>query len=218
MDTLNVQELTYQKPNHHSSNTTSPSNWGDLGNLANFSYMFEFGKSFLLNTKTDGATWTLSWIIGGLLEQNNGSIKKNGFLYPKLERRKHTWCVRHEPTPKNLLWEKSVATQIRDGLKTVNGQYIQNEQELFERFHLSPDRYNRSLNQLSSEAWRASCAIGLAYGKNIYCFPYISPEYLDQYTWFQETIKLLTETGSLVLFPGKIKKSTESWFDEVITI
>src|SRR5437868_4618588 len=62
--------------------------------LASFTYLFTFGKSFLL----DGWPWdggaTLSWIVGGVIQQDHGTLLKNGVPYEVKERKKDAWCVR----------------------------------------------------------------------------------------------------------------------------
>ena len=62
--------------------------------LAAISYTFTFGKTYLL----DGWPWdgggTLSWIIGGAIEPQYGTILMNDQPYPLPQRRNEAWLVR----------------------------------------------------------------------------------------------------------------------------
>ncbi len=190
--------------------------------LRDFSYTFIYGKSYLLDSGLGEGAWALSWIIGGELEQDYGSITRHGLAYEIKERKEDAWCVRQSiiKVSKFPFREPTVGEQIRYGLKVAQGQYLQTEEEIIDRFHLTPERYNRPLSQLSHEAWRASCAIGLANGKNLFCFPYIDPELIEKFygLWLKEMLDLLKETGALVLFSARAKKATEGLCDEVVPV
>ena len=218
MNTLAVRNLDYMRTDETMSSSEPVMKWGRIGKLTNFSYSFQYGKAYLLESTANGGGWSLSWIIGGLIEQTNGTIERDGFEYARVERRKDAWCIRHETSPKNLFWEPSVISQIRHGLKLANNQFLQSEEELINRIGLSPERYKRPLRQLSHEAWRASCAIGMAFGKSIYCFPYMSPDYLEHYPDFKGIINLLKESSALVLLPTKATLDINGWFDEIVQL
>lgn len=192
--------------------------FGRIGELRNFSYEFTFGKAYLLDSEPDGGGWTLSWIIGGLLEQDEGVIKKNNVIYPLEERKKDSCCVRHNLGRRFLFWEETVRKQIRRGLKSARGQFFRSEEEIIRRFHLSPERLDRPLRYLSGEGWRASCAIGIASGKRIFCFPYMPSMYLEEYVQLEDIIEVLKETGALVLIPTKATEGTRKLCDEVVSI
>lgn len=190
--------------------------------LRSFSYTFTFGKSFLLDSGQGEGGWALSWIVGGELEADYGSITRDGVPYKREGRKKDAWCVRRSiiKTRKFSFRDPSVKEQIQYGLKMVRNQPLHSEQEIMNRFHLTPERYTRSLRQLSNEAWRASCAIGLTNGKKIFCFPYIDPEFIEEFysVWLKEMIDLLKESGALVLFPARAKKATEGLCDEIVLV
>ncbi len=133
--------------------------------LSSFSHEFTFGKSYLLAGKEGQGGWALSWIIGGLLKQNSGEILRNKMLYDLKDRRKDVWCVRHSEIKRFGIFTMSLKQQIRHGLRSKQSRYIKSEQEIIECFDLSAGRYNRLLRQFSYEGWRASCAAGMANGK-----------------------------------------------------
>jgi hypothetical protein len=190
--------------------------------LRDFSYAFTFGKSYLLDSGLGEGGWALSWIIGGEFDADFGTITCDNLKYNKDERKKDAWCVRHSSvkTRKFSFNDPTVQEQIQHGFKTVSGQYLKSEHEIINRFHLTPERYSRPLRQLSHEAWRASCAIGLANGKKIFCFPYIEPEFIEKFyeIWLKEMLDLLKESGALVLLPARAKKATEGLCDDIVPV
>ena len=190
--------------------------------LRSFSHAFSYGKSHLLDSGLGEGGWALSWILGGILDPDFGEITRNDLNYAVEERRKDAWCVRHDriKVRRFSFREPTVREQIQYGLKTVSGQYLKSEQEVMERFHLTAERYVRPLRQLSHEAWRASCAIGLVNGKRVFCFPYMDPGFIEDYykIWLKEMLDLLTDSGALVLFPARAKKAAQGLCDEIVPV
>ena len=177
----------------------------DFGFLNFPNYTFTFGKSYLL----DGWPWhggdMLSWIIGGAFDQFSGKLLKNDVPYTLKERQKDAWCFRlsDKKGPKILYHEPTVQEQIQYGLKTTFEPYFKTEEEFIAHFHLTIERYRRPLRQLSGEVWRANCAIGLANGRRVFCFPYVIPDIvnINAEMHLKAIFKTLTDAGALVLFP-----------------
>jgi ABC-type Na+ transport system ATPase subunit NatA len=189
--------------------------------LDSFSYEFSFRKSYLLACDVGEGGWALSRIIGGLLEPNDGVIKRNDVLYPAHQRRKDVWCVRHSEIKRfGLFRNRSLKSQIQHGLRTVSDQYLKSEAEIINRFYLTPERYNRLLRQFSSEGWSASCAIGIANGKKIFCFPHLRQGFIEEYysLWLKEMIDLLRDSGALVLIPATLTPRADKLCDEVVLL
>ena len=189
--------------------------------LSNFSHDFNFGKSYLLACKEGQGGWALSWIIGGQLKPNSGEVFRNDILYEIKDRQKDVWCVRHTEIKRfGIFRNMSLKAQIRYGLRTGRSQYLKSEQEIIDNFELSEGRYNRRLRQFSYEGWRASCAAGLANGKQIFCFPYIHNDsrfYEESYaSHLKETIALLRTSGALVLVPADLIQYTQTLCDEIV--
>jgi hypothetical protein len=185
-----------------------------------FSYEFSFGRSYLLDCAEAGGGWALSWIIGGLLEPTRGTIYRNQFIFSSQERRRTTWCVRHSEIKRFGLFRNwSVRSQIRYGLRTNPNPFLKTEAAIMQAFKLTLGRYGRPLRQFSHEGWRASCAIGLANGRSIFCFPYLDyliPEYFD--LWLKDMVDLLRDSGALVLIPAQRTAISERLCDEVVQL
>lgn len=188
--------------------------------LTDFSHEFTFGKSYLLAGSRGQGGWSLSWIIGGILKQDSGEILRNGSVYRRIDRQRDVWCVRDSEIKRFGIFTMSLKQQIQHGLRGNLSQFLKSEQEIVDRFELSEGRYNRRLRQFSYEGWRASCAAGLANGKQIFCFPYIlndSRFYEEFYTsYLKGIIAFLRTTGALVLVPGELVNCTETLCDEVV--
>lgn len=192
-----------------------------IENLRPFSHEFSFNKSFLLDSKLGDGGWALSWMIGGLIEPKFGSILKNNIVYKASERKMDSWCVRVSEIKKfGVLGNQKVSSQIQHGLKTSQNQHIKLETEIIKHFHLTSERYQRPIRQLSHESWRASCAIGLAHGKKIFCFPYIDQRLIEDFydLWLKEMVDLLRDSGALVLIPAVATQFAEKLCDEIIPV
>ncbi len=196
----------------------------DFENLKRFSCEFAFGKSYLLDAEMGHGAWALSWIVAGLMEPNAGTLLRNGVPYSTEKRRKESWCVRRDEIKRfGLLGNQTVRWQIRHGLRMSSRPDFRTETDYIERFLLTLERYNRGFRSLSNEAWRASCAVGLANGKRIFCFPhmsYLRPDFDEEWhqNFFKKIIDLLRDTGALVLIPTRVASTTQYLCDEVISL
>lgn len=183
---------------------------------------FASGKSYLLDSGKGEGAWALSWIIGGVIQPAFGTIICNDVPFDLRDRRRQTWCVRYSMVRprKFLLREPTVREQVQHGLTKVTPQYLNSEEEILRRFQLTQARYNRPLRQLSTEAWRASCAIGLAHGRKVFCFPYLLSHFIEEhYTlWLKDLLELLKDSGAIVLVPTRERPSSQGLCDEVLSV
>ena len=213
MDTLqviNLQEVD-------DSSTPRRFRHTDLWGLNLFSHEFTFGKSYLLHSKPYRGASALSWIISGIVNQIYGQILLNGTDYPVEQRRQDSWYVRYDEIKKWGWFRQSVGAQIRFALKNNPNPILKTEAEIIEHFRLTPARLSRKLYQYSHEAWRASCAIGFALGRKIFCFPYLhylSRDFKD--LWLKDMLDFLTANGALVLVPAFYDWETVGLCDEVV--
>jgi ABC-type multidrug transport system ATPase subunit len=215
MDKLSVHNLSFRGYCYPKYKTA-------FETLTNFTYQFSFGKSYFLASEIGHGGWALSWIISGLLEPDEGLILLDSLPFTRQQRRKISWCVRRDQIKRfGLFQNMNLQEQIRHGLRTTPDTYLKSEAEIIERFHLSEGRYKRLLRQFSNEGWRASCAVGLAHGKKLFCFPYVDyPRVIEEHYPFllKDVIDLLRDSGALVLIPGKWRPAGEELCDEVVEI
>lgn len=189
--------------------------------LSGMSCELEFGKSYLL----DGmGSWALSWIIAGALSPASGDIYLDGERIGQPDLRKVSWLVRYDEIKRFGLFPQSVRSQIRAGIRNrTHASVLPDEHETIGRFYLTSERYNRPLSQLSHEAWRASCAIGLANGKKIICWPdldYLRPGLIDEYRslWLEDILGYLKSCNAVIVISAKTTPGADGLFDKVIEI
>jgi hypothetical protein len=189
--------------------------------IKSFTYKFEFGSSYLLDTTSSRAGWALSWLIGGALVPQSGNIYLNDKLVSRNELRGISWLIRFDHIKRMGFITQSIRRQIRSGIEKPRYTHQLNEENIIKYFKLTQETYNRPITQLGSEAWRASCAIGFANGKRIFCFPDMGifrPSLIKEYRtlWFEDVIKFLKSSGSLILYPAPLSKDIEGVFDHNI--
>lgn len=203
MDVLSLKDISY----------TGAIEARRIGNITEtlkpFSFDFVFGKSYFLDSDIGQGGWALSWIIAGQTKEASGTVKFNDTELSLKDRQRISWRVRRSQLGRRWFGRPTVISQIRSGLRQNPNPFLKTENDIIEKFRLTPQRINRPLHQLSHEAWRASPAIGLAAGKRIFCFPnaeYLRPKLIIEYydLWLKEMIDLLRDSGALVLFPSKL--------------
>jgi len=223
-----MRNLSVNKVNYHGFIGEGPRE-RILDRLTWFTYEFNFGKSYLLDGELWDGGWSLTWIIAGLLKPDTiivkseiGRILLDGIEYPPEMRKKDVWVVPRTQIKRfGLFQNMSVQEQIQYGLQNTDSPYLDSETEIIERFYLTPERYKRLFRQLSHERWRASCAVGLANGKKIFCFPYINyvrPGFIEEYyeLWFKEIVDLLRDSGALILIPARAEGIAKRLCDEIV--
>ena len=99
-----------------------------------------------------------------------------------------------------LLRRKSIREQIIAGVKAnhcdLSADIIQN------MFELSEPRVGRSIKYVSGVRWKASIAIGYAYGKKIFCYPWMNSYDVKLFgEQITKSIKVLTDNNCTVIFP-----------------
>jgi hypothetical protein len=204
---------------------------GVYDNIHLFSFDFDFGKSYLLDSEICKGSWALSWLISGDKYSWNkrtdwgpfGDVLFNGKPYTASQRYVDAWRVMYGNQYKSYWFRpRTVIEHIRYGLQNNPNPYLKSEQDYISRFMLTPERLNRPITHLSGERWSASCAIGLAYGKRMFCFPYVEfvrPYFIeDRFDWLKSIIDTLCEAGTLVVFPALATDISRLLCDIVVPI
>lgn len=117
-------------------------------------------------------------------------------LYNKLVKEKSCYVV--GKSKRHFFMRYTVYEELKEYIKSNNelNTYIS-------ELELSSSRLNRPLEVLSGEKWRASIAIGLLTGKNLFVIPWISKEIIDMYgkKWLFNLFKECCDKGkTIVLF------------------
>jgi energy-coupling factor transporter ATP-binding protein EcfA2 len=184
--------------------------------LVAFTSDLYFGKCYCLNSVLGNGGWALSWLIAGLLKQQQGELLIDNKSYTGKKLRNMALPV---GIVTSVFYTPTVRAEIRKGLKRKTRSMMQEKEiEVLNLMHLTDKRLDRPLTQLSGERWRASIAIGLAAGKSIYCFPWMETAIIDKYNslWFDEVIRCLKGKNCLVVVPTIYTERIKNIFDDVI--
>jgi hypothetical protein len=189
--------------------------------LQPFTYEFTFGKTYLIKAPIGSGGWALSWIIGGSLLPDSGLIQLGTHNYLS-QAKALAWCARKSQIRGLIFSNLTIKEQVARSLQKRRGDKPSIE-EIVELFKLTPQRFERPITQLSHEAWRASCAIGYAANRKIFCFPhmeYVRPNFVEEYSdlWLADILSVLKAAGSLIIFPSTMPKSGYKIFDDVVDL
>ncbi|MCU6793515.1 hypothetical protein OB236_15525 [Paenibacillus sp. WQ 127069] len=181
-----------------------------------FTASFVGGKAYGLIGECGSGGWTFSHILAGCNKYGyEGQISFNGKIMSKVDLNELGWYI-GEGINKNR-WFTFRKPSIIKQLKSGQDDQID---RLIERFQLSPSRLDRNIEMISNERWNASAAIGLAHGKLVFGYPWLSPGLINTYLY--ERIKLineiLKETGATVLLPTSRIDVIQGLVDETIEI
>lgn len=95
---------------------------------------------------------------------------------------------------------KSVKKLVVDGLKHSKSKY--STEDIMDMFCLDSERFERPLNQAGNEIFRAMAAIGISYGKEIFCFPWMSRKRFDYYNKnLIHALSVLEKLKKIVILP-----------------
>ncbi|MBR7116911.1 MAG: hypothetical protein IKC87_04300 [Clostridia bacterium] len=103
----------------------------------------------------------------------------------------------------------SIRASIEKGLEQSGSEY--SCEEIRDLFCLDKERFERPLSGVGNERFRCMAAIGFSYGKDIYCFPWLSHERFVSYhkniTWLLDLLAYLNKTVIVpVGYPDKPKR------------
>ncbi len=114
---------------------------------------------------------------------------------------KNSWYVGYDfYGSRNPLRRKTIKEQIKAGVLAthceLNAETIQN------MFCVSNERVGRSIKKVSGERWKASIAIGYAYGKKIFCYPWMNSRDVEHLKdQMKNNIEVLINNNCIVVLP-----------------
>ncbi|MFC4098090.1 hypothetical protein [Paenibacillus xanthanilyticus] len=198
--------------------------------IRDFELTMEPGKVYGIVGSIGSGGWLLSWLLAGrepilteLLEMSKRSINVDGRAADNamLQRiscyigegvAEFPYRIFHSyPSALTRLLRrvKTVAEQIETGL-SLSGSHL-TLRDVAELFELSGaemrdpanGRIHRPLEFNSRERWRASLAIGYAFGKKLYCAPWIEPHGIDDLLsrYNRRFVNIVRDEGATVVIP-----------------
>ena len=166
------------------------------------------GKTIIFSTGVnklvgdiDGGFWGISYIISMFdelkknkdyfLESIITTVNDKEFSISELSKQS---CYLDETLyPLFYSKRKTVVQLIAKGLK--RSQMDTTVDEVCNLFKLDSQRIHRPIYQVGNERFRAMAAVGYAFGKQVFCFPWLSKKMFDYYTnnilWLLDIIETL---------------------------
>ncbi|MGO4501192.1 hypothetical protein AB4114_35740 [Paenibacillus sp. 2RAB27] len=216
--------------------------WRMLDSISSLSATFEGGKIYGIVGNLGAGGWGLSYILAGkeLVEDAyQNSIQVNGHKasadllrsiscyigegvseYPYKPRRSYP-----NKLTRKVLGIKTVAEQLEQGIAQSKNDY--SLLEIAKMFELSgiyennekQGRIHRPLEFQSGEVWRASMAIGFAYGKRLFTVPWMQTKHWSEYIigeYNKKYIEILRNHNAIVIVPVSNESNLGNLADEII--
>ena len=184
--------------------------------LQKSNYTFNAGNLYGIIGEFGNGGAALSCGITGKTDYYEGSIYIDGNEIYFDELKNISWYIGDDLKKKRnfLKREMTVKEQIIYGLNHYNR--CCDFEIIKQQFNLSTERIDRCIEYVSGERWKASCAIGYANGKEIFCFPLMNT---NDYNLFGEQFKsilnVLLDSMCVVIMPttkeDNIKKISSNY-------
>lgn len=201
--------------------------WRMVDNITNLKATLTSGMIYVIVGDFGNGGWALSYLLAGkglLLELNNDLFKINGVIATQ-KSLQNIACYIGEGVAeapfktrkaypnkiiRKFLGIKTVAQRIEEGINQSGSKYKLNEiANLFDLTGIAENderngRIHRPLEYQSNEVWRASMAIGFAFGKKLFCCPWMQGGLYSNYIigeYNRKYIQILKEHNAIVLIP-----------------
>lgn len=151
------------------------------------------------------------WGISYLLSMFKYDVKEKWFLNPlvamvdekemKLEELTKVCCYLDETMyPLFSSKTKSVQKMIEIGLKKSKKNITVNE--VCNRFMLNENRIRKPIYCTGNEKFRAMSAVGYSFGKEVFCFPWLSKKMFDYYQYnLTPLFDVFGQIGAIAILP-----------------
>lgn len=178
-------------------------------------YSFKKGINMLVND-IDAYVWAVSYYLSmykyrpkdfTLFDFNNVGTKKfkdekitvNDTVMSLKEFSEYS-CYMDEKLYPLFSTRKTIRQLVEKGIK--KNKLNCTADEIKEIFRLDEGRFERPVTQVGNERFRSMAAIGYAFGKQVYCFPWHS-RFMAEYCkgHFSFLLPKLDELGMIVIFP-----------------
>ncbi len=184
----------------------------------NGKFSFSTSKIYVL---VGGGSAELSYLLTGWGKSSHAEIEVDGTAVSDKKLRTLSCYIGREhysdafPINKRL----NVRRAIEKGLKKTRSAL--SYEDIRDKFNLTCERENRRLKYLGNENWRASLAIGFAYGKELYC-----ANFIDSADWEKNHfpiilapwLRLLKDEGRIIILPTNDEAKFFYIADEIIRL
>lgn len=110
------------------------------------------------------------------------------------------WACYMDLTDPLFQSEASVKALVSAGLQKRSA--LHTAEDIATLFHISQDRFTRPLTGVGNEIFKAMAAIGYSYGKQLFCFPWLSQKRFEGYhNHLPDVLNTLKSLNAMVLCP-----------------
>lgn len=187
--------------------------------IGNGEYTFHSGKVYGIVSEYGQGGETISSILSNNIKQKDEKIFIDGIEIDNYSKLDIGWYMGRPIYNKGIIRrEISVKKALFKAIKETGNIYDYNK--IMIEFGLQEDRINYRLSQYSREKWRASLAVGYAYQKQIFCFPWKNTVFFKTameskvFTLFNK----VTDNGGIVILPTSKKENLIDIVDYIIEI
>lgn len=191
-----------------------------IDGFSNFTYDFKKGNIYGVIDEFGLGGWALSYVLAGKCKLYQGEVIINNKAIDNNVLQNFACYVGEDGGRRKLLGIKSmtVREQILMGIHT-NKSFCNSYQQIQSLFGLSNERVDRKIELISGERWKASMAIGYAWGKSIYCFPWLNYKYMRQLeAHIKLCMKPLIEVGAIIIIPTSDNRIIRELANDVFSI
>lgn len=172
-------------------------------NCNEFSYSFHSGAYALTGDIGDGG-WAFAYALCPMNKEESNVdetrllLHWNGTQIMLHDVEKMSWYIGYYEREKRKIY--SVKEEIEEALSKNSLGYT--AKEIKEMFFLTEARFDRPLDAVGIEVWKASMAIGFSQNKKIFCFPYMGINMVYSHSeQFKCLFKMLKSLDIIVLMP-----------------
>lgn len=189
-----------------------------INTLYENTFSFHGGKLYGILCNHGECGWGLSYLLSGRENVYEENIIVGGKQYKKGEIVEEGWYI-GEGIKNRSFMEKTLIEQIKYSLKKSKSKLCSDD--IIKKFDLSTDIINYKFSHLGWKSWRASVAIGYAYEKEVFCFPWLDTAYLKDIiynTGFFFFLDILRKKNKVIILPSSDRILLESISDNVIEV
>ena len=183
-----------------------------------FNYRFVPGI-YVLKGEVGVGGWALSEILCGKAEISSGSVLLNGNPLGNNQLGNYGCCIGDiiNVGLNNDVSKMTIHKQLEYAVENGLG-YGKSVSEIKEMFELSDGRFERTLPDTSGERWRISMAVGYAFEKSIYCFPWVNSKFIKSLMCLELCLKILKNSGSIIVIPTTFPESLNEYVDDYTVV
>lgn len=186
-----------------------------------FSYTFKPGAYALIG-QIDNGGWTFTYSLAAkrkqeivLREESSFAIDGQPVSFDMVRSLAH--YVGDFAEKKALFHRHTAQKMLKKAVQKGNSAF--SIDQLKEMLGLTEERYHRPLPYTGNEAWRITAAEGLALGKQIFCFPWMSDQSFKVYAYLSERLAdICAQNGSILFMPLESDAQVKHFVNDVIDL